>query len=383
MRRQRTLGLLAATLLAGCIAVPPSPSVPGDPFASVALPSSTPAPTPRPAPTVVPTATPLPAGVGGTCPELSFDEAVQLPAVFDQEYFPGDESEVIARRFLTGLGRFYARPSEVDVCTIFTRRGLETARLMDARLAAVDRGDLTIDGELTFRVRVEGQYNLRRRPPTVPLDVVFDIPAGATITTRSSGEVATTSTSERLGFQYIFVFDGHRWLVDWVGPATQDLMAWAGLPVPLPPAPPCRGFHRDPVGAPFDQDANRTWCDGHGAGRLIRQPEEIAVIVRYPCGAKGTIVTIGRPLGSRLDPLVRWEYMRDPDGKFREYGWLAARYLAHAALPEDAIDTGWTNGNIALWISPRDLDRAIYLVRGGVIERWARAVDSWGVIDCN
>jgi hypothetical protein len=383
MRRYRTLGLLAATLLAGCIAVPPSPPVPGDPSASAALPSNTPAPTPRPTATIVPTDSPVPAGIGGTCPELSFDDAAQLPAVFDQEYFPGDESEVIARRFLTGLGRFYARPSEADVCTIFTRRGLETARILDARLAAVDRGDVTIDGELILRLRNEGQYDLRRRPPAVPLDVIFDIPAGARITNRISGEIVTTPATERLGFQLLLAFDGHRWLVDWVGPVSPSEAMWTRLPVPLPPAPPCRGFHRDPIGAPFDQDADRTWCDSHGAGRLIRQDDEIAVIVRYPCGAKGTIITIGRPLGSRLDPLVRWEYMRDPDGKFRENGWLAARYLAHAALPEDAVDTGWSNGNIDLWISPRDLDRAVYMVRGNVVERWARAAESWGVTDCN
>ena len=52
-------------------------------------------------------------------------------------------------------------------------------------------------------------------------------------------------------------------------------------------------------------------------------------------------------------------------------------------LPKDAEDTGWTNGNVDLWVSPSNLDRGIYLVRGDVVERWARTTDSWGVTDCN
>ncbi|MFL5778849.1 MAG: hypothetical protein ACJ761_07900, partial [Chloroflexota bacterium] len=102
-----------------------------------------------------------------------------------------------------------------------------------------------------------------------------------------------------------------------------------------------------------------------------------------PCGAHATILTIGRPLGARLDPLVRWEYVRDPDGEFARNGWLAAPYDDSVKLPADAVDSGWTNGNVDLWIGPAELDRGIYLVRGKTVERWARAAESWGVIDCN
>lgn len=41
------------------------------------------------------------------------------------------------------------------------------------------------------------------------------------------------------------------------------------------------------------------------------------------------------------------------------------------------------NGNIELWISPRDLANAVYMRVGGATERWPRAADEWGVIDCN
>ena len=95
------------------------------------------------------------------------------------------------------------------------------------------------------------------------------------------------------------------------------------------------------------------------------------------------ILTIGRPVGAPLDPLVRWEYMRDPAGEAEEYDWLTAPYDGRSALPEDAVDTGWTNGNVDLWTAASEKDAAIYLRRGSIVERWPRAAELWGVTDCN
>ena len=53
------------------------------------------------------------------------------------------------------------------------------------------------------------------------------------------------------------------------------------------------------------------------------------------------------------------------------------------ATDVDAVYTGWTNGNVELLIAPGDREAAIYLRRGDLVERWPRAVDPWGVIDCN
>jgi hypothetical protein len=47
-----------------------------------------------------------------------------------------------------------------------------------------------------------------------------------------------------------------------------------------------------------------------------------------------------------------------------------------------AASTGGTNGNITRWISPSELDDAIYITRD-VVERWPRATGSWAVTDCN
>ena len=107
---------------------------------------------------------------------------------------------------------------------------------------------------------------------------------------------------------------------------------------------------------------------------------------RLPCDRGSiAILTIGRPVGVALDPLVRWEYMRDPKGEARALGWLRgnARWNGHAKLPADARSTGWSNGNVEIWTSASEHDAAIYVKRGDVVERWPRAADSWGVTDCN
>ena len=80
---------------------------------------------------------------------------------------------------------------------------------------------------------------------------------------------------------------------------------------------------------------------------------------------------------------MRWEYVRDPSREFLAQGWIREGFDADAELPADAAYTGWTNGNIEIWISPAELDRAIFIRRGRTIERWPRAAERWGVIDCN
>ena len=144
---------------------------------------------------------------------------------------------------------------------------------------------------------------------------------------------------------------------------------------------------RDRPGTAFDDTSggdHRRWCDADGHGRVIAQPEQLSLFTRYPCDSgHAAILAIGEPLGSPLDNLVRYEYVRDPAGEFLAQGWLTAPYRARATLPADAAYTGWTNGNIEIWLSPSDLERAIYIKRGEVVERWPRAANEWGVIDCN
>jgi hypothetical protein len=377
MRLIRVLGLLAAITLAGCLAsVQPEPSK-ARPVASASASFS-------PAEPPIALGTPhLSPARDVRCGPLGFDPLAVPGPEFAQDIFVHDESRAITKRFLLGLRSLYAGDRNVDPCDLFTDRGLATMLLADRHLAEADRRDQVVRTALVLRVAFEGTYDLRAKPPRVPIDAIFDMPAGAPVTDLVSGGTTMTTQDERIGLNLVFAYDGHVWRVDLAGPISAENADWATLPSPLPPRPACEGFHRDRADQPYDDRQGRIWCDDNGRGHLLLVDQEFSIITRYPCGGRATILTIGRPLGGPLDRLVRWEYVRDPNGFFRTNGWLAARYDGNTRLPSDAIATGWSNGNIDLWISPSDLDRGIYMVRGNVVERWARAADFWGVIDCN
>lgn len=367
------------------------------PFAALVLvvaACAAPPPVPRVPPVSVASASPSLVAVD--CPDRPFDHEVVLGPAFAEEYFQRDESQALATDFLAGLAALYAARPDADPCSTFTARGLAEALAFDPRLAAVRRGDAILLGELVLRLRNEGSYDLRRRPPTVPLDLIFDLLPGAQLTDRvAGGDVQVSTTVQRFGMQVTLQFDGHRWRADRVGPVSPEQLAWTRLPpVPLP-GQPCANFRRDLPGVPFDDEAGpgldinrreprRRWCDENGAGRLIRVPEQLYLNARFPCDrGRIAILSIGRPVGAPLDPLVRWEYMRDPDGEALANDWLTAPWDGRTAMPPDAVATGWTNGNIDLWTSASEQDAAVYVVRAGIVERWPRAVESWGVTDCN
>jgi hypothetical protein len=381
VREIRALCLLAAiaVAVAGCLA-PRPPDLPSQPLPT----TSSPTPFGASRPPVAQASPPPPTDpLDSRCGPLAFDALAVPGPEFAEDIFSHDESRTMTERFLVGLGALYAGGSNVDRCDLFTDRGLATMLLADPHLAAGDRRERLIRTSLVLRVALEGSYDLRIKPPRVPIDAVFDLTAGATITEPASGASTLTTEDERIGLRLEFAYDGHQWRVDQAGPMSAENADWAVLPGPLPPGPACDGFDRDPAGARYDDRQDRIWCDGNGKGHLLRIDQELSIITRYPCKGHATILTIGRPLGKPLDRLVRWEYVRDPNGLFRTSGWLVGRYDSDAQLPGDAVATGWTNGNVALWISPTNLDRGVYLVRGTVVERWARATDSWGVIDCN
>lgn len=329
----------------------------------------------------------------GRCPERGFDGAIVLGPVFQQEFFLHDESRKITDDFIERVEDYYDEPTEFEPCSIFTERGLEAARLIDARLRAVDGREIEIEGDLILRVAFEGEYDLRERPPSLPIDAIYDLAPGAVIRDRATNDVRVTTGLERIGFHYDLMFDGHTWRADGVAPIGPDYAEWAVLPRAVLPGPRCRDLRRDPPDTPFDElsgaslltsTEGRRWCDADGRGRLIQEPEQLVLLTRFPCErGRAAVLNLGRPLGSRLDPLVRWEYVRDPAGEFLVQGWLTAPYDGDSTLPDDAVYTGWTNGNIELWINDAELDAAVYVVRDDTVERWPRAADQWGVTDCN
>jgi hypothetical protein len=367
------LGLVVlgtATVLSGMLGPRPAPTASLTPTALATAPTATPAPATPPSPTASP-----------RCPDQPFDRRAALGPEFLEESFRGDESKAIAQQFVAALAALYAGERAADPCGSFTDRGLEAALAVDRRLRAALSSETTIDGRLILRGALENAYDLRQRPPVVRLDVIFDLQAGATYTDVASGVRSASTADERIGLHIDFVFDGHVWRADVVGPVSEDNAHFAATPAPIVPGPPCDVVH-DPVGTPFN-DRAQVWCDGNGL-RLYRSNQQYNFHTRWPCDrGQVAILSIGRPLRERIDPLVFREYVRDPAGEFLGNGWLTEPYDGGAGLPADADDTGWTNGNIDLWLSPSEQERAIYLVRGDVVERWPRAIQDWGRGDCN
>ncbi|MEO5964079.1 MAG: hypothetical protein ABIR11_01345, partial [Candidatus Limnocylindrales bacterium] len=150
-------------------------------------------------------------GIGVSCPPAVFDPSASLGPVFAEDVFVHDESEGIARTGVAGLVRLYAGDPDADPCSVLTDHGLETAVVADPRLAAALRGQQTVRATPIFRQRLEHGYDLRALPPTVPLTVVFDLPAGATVTGLASGVATTTTDPERVGLGVTIVYDGHAW----------------------------------------------------------------------------------------------------------------------------------------------------------------------------
>jgi hypothetical protein len=83
--------------------------------------------------------------------------------------------------------------------------------------------------------------------------------------------------------------------------------------------------------------------------------------------------SLARP-DDELEP--RSQYVRDPHGVLEAH--VVAPYDGDAALPADAVATGFRRGEAELWVSPADADgdtySAVYVVDGAV-ERWPRTRD--------
>jgi hypothetical protein len=158
---------------------------------------------------------------------------------------------------------------------------------------------------------------------------------------------------------------------------------WHDDPPGLPaPAVKCPGLSRD---RPDDADLvrGRRWCFGGSDGTLATR-EQVIVFDRYPCGtSRAAIMTLGWPVGAQVDHLDAYQFVRDPDGLFDRQWPLPIAYVADARLPRDAYSTGLTDGEFEIWVSPSAEAKAIWARHGRKFERWPRAPEEWGVIDCN
>lgn len=315
-----------------------------------------------------------------TCPPVTGTSATD----FQSDIFLGDESQGIASDWIAGLARLYASDPATDPCDFFAGDALARAIELDDRLRGALDGTSRTDAQLIPRVAFEGAYDLRVAPPSVPLTVVWDVPAGSATTDLLTGDIVRLHAPERHGLLLTFVLDGDRWRVTDVRPPSGDDARWAVAPTPLPSPPACTGLRPDTPRSVFDEDAGRPWCNLRD-GTLVRRPDQLSMLTRYPCEhGRVAVLIIGDPLGAALDALNRHEYLRDPGGTARSQGWIDRPWRAHDEPPADARATGWSNGNIELWISPSSVEDFVWVKRGDVLERWPRAdPDGWGVMDCN
>ena len=94
-------------------------------------------------------------------------------------------------------------------------------------------------------------------------------------------------------------------------------------------------------------------------------------------------MTLGWPIGTAIDGVDRYHYVRDPDGRFKRAGRLPMAYLDDTRLPKDAYSTGLTDGEFEIWVSPAMGSKAIWAKRATRVERWPHVPDPFLVIDCN
>jgi hypothetical protein len=67
------------------------------------------------------------------------------------------------------------------------------------------------------------------------------------------------------------------------------------------------------------------------------------------------------------------EWTRDPEGVLTHYPRAKQEFQAHATLPDDAAPTGYTRGDVELWLAASDDGAYVYLVNAGDrsdVERW-------------
>jgi hypothetical protein len=325
-----------------------------------------------------------------TCPELQVDPQASLGPEFDEESLAPGAADDIAAGFVAVLEGLYADDPDADPCVEFTDTGLTQAAAVDDRLGQAMAGTSRLYADLALRLAGEGTYDLRQRPPKVPLQVVFDIPAGSTTTDVASGATDTTLAPERVALDVTFAYDGTKWVADHVESVPPaDAARWA-IPTPAADLGRCKGFHNDPDKAAFDNaaggsgigtDRQRQWCADGGDGPSL--DELVALRTRWPCGeTRVAVLSLGLPLGTPSDPLDPHEYIRDPRGEAFKRGWLDDHWTHGVQLPDDAEDTGWTNGNMDLWVDPSEVEEAVYVRTAGAFERWPRGSDS-SVTDCN
>ena len=96
------------------------------------------------------------------------------------------------------------------------------------------------------------------------------------------------------------------------------------------------------------------------------------------CGWESAVfLHVGRPLvpddkGREVSPRT---YVRDPRGLFQDH--VRVPFDEDARVPADGRYTGYHLDDVELWISPKEEESAVYVVRRDGAERWPRLPDGF------
>jgi hypothetical protein len=111
----------------------------------------------------------------------------------------------------------------------------------------------------------------------------------------------------------------------------------------------------------------------HKDGRTVPVQELLLVDGPSHCGWERAkfLGGTGLPADDKGTP----EWTRDPEGVLTHFPRAKQDFRAHAVLPADAAATGYTQGDVELWIAPSDKGDYVYLVNArdrSDVERWVR-----------
>ena len=208
--------------------------------------------------------------------------------------------------------------------------------------------------------------------------LVLDVEAGAwTEMAPIPGDTAAARNVITAG-RRAFVFGGARWARP-EGELLGDAWLWqpGGAPAPEPAAEACAepGTETDLSDEPVYDDVER-WTNAEGC------PVRVDVLVTstpgpdFHCAPWPPSLNMGTPLGARVTGGNLRSYVRDPDGLFGDPE-LQAGFAADVEPAAGAVDTGYRQGAVELWMDPAD-DAFVYLVDGGTAERWPKVTQAFG-----
>jgi hypothetical protein len=91
-----------------------------------------------------------------------------------------------------------------------------------------------------------------------------------------------------------------------------------------------------------------------------------------PCGLpKVQLFTVGKPFGQEMHTeRDAMQFVRDPNHLVGDK--TVGPFSPSTQLPPKAYFTGLTYDGLEVWAA-NDLEAAVYVVRGGTVERWPRA----------